>query len=93
MVHHWIADQLPTLGCSLEEIVEIEDGKRASSRQWTLCLNSSKIPLYEIDEPRMVPCKTNWRRHQDRVCWFEFWQTIPNATRLNNSMPADFLVK
>ena len=55
MVHHWIADQLPTLGCSLEEIVEIEDGKRVSSRQWTLCLNSSKIPPYEIDEPRKVP--------------------------------------
>ena len=73
--------------------MEIEDGKRASSRQWTLCLNSSNIPLYEIDEPRTVPFKTNWRRHQDRVCWFEFWQTIPNATRLHNSMPADFLVK
>ena len=26
-----------------------------------------EIPLYEVDEPRMVPYKTNGKRHEDAV--------------------------
>ena len=29
------------------------------------------IPSHEVDEPRMVLSKTNWRRHQGTVYWFD----------------------
>ena len=41
--HHWIADLLPMPVCSLEGLVEIEDGNSASSRQWALCTSLALI--------------------------------------------------
>ena len=41
--HHSITDPLPVLVCSLEEQVEKEDGKRASSWQWILCTSPEKF--------------------------------------------------
>ena len=49
--HHWSAYTfyiLPMLVFSLEEQMEIEDGKRAPSRQWSLCMSLAlihRIPL------------------------------------------------
>ena len=46
--HHGIAGPLPALVCSLEEPVEIEEGKHASSVQWILYKNltfTHRIPL------------------------------------------------
>ena len=49
------------------------------------------------------PYRMKWRRHHDAVYWFDlkiakgrelvFWQTISNATILNDSMPANYLIK
>ena len=51
----------------------------------------------------MVPYRTKWRRQQIAVYWFDlqmahdeglvFWQTISTAIVLNDSMPADCLLK
>ena len=63
----------------------------------------NEVPSYGIDQPRSVPKQTHWRRHQDTLYQFElefgqstglaFSQTIANAIMLNESMPADCLVK
>ena len=94
LCHHGIADPLPVLVYPLEEPLEIKEGKRDSSLWWTLC-TSREIPSYEVDEPTMVPYKTEWRRHQDAAYWFDpplatwiFQQTMSNAISLNDSMPA-----
>ena len=86
---HSITDLFPILVSSVEELVEIEDGKRASSRQWTLCTSPAKFRRMTVDQPRIVPPKINWRRQQDAVYWFDlelaqrkglvFWQTLSNA--------------
>ena len=41
--HQWIGDLLPMPVCSLEGLVEIEDGNSASSRQWALCTSLALI--------------------------------------------------
>ena len=41
--HRWVANQLLTLVCLLEERVETKDDNRASSRQWTIYKNLTLI--------------------------------------------------
>ena len=62
-----------------------------------------EVPSNEIDVPRIVPYKTDWRHPEDAVYWFDlplahnqglvFRQTISDANIFNNSMPAKSLVK
>ena len=101
---HWIASLLPMLVCSLEEA---SGNWVRQSCFFTAVdpLHEPRVdPPYTTDQPRMVPY-TNRRRPQDAVYWFDlkmaqekglhwyFGQTISNAIILNNSMPADCLVK
>ena len=82
--------------CSLEEQVEIGDDKHFFTA-------AREVPSYESGEPWVVPHKTNWRRQQGTVYWFDlqlaqskglvFWQMISNVMFINDSMPADCLVQ
>ena len=58
--HLRIADLLPMLVCSLEELVEIECGRRASSGQCDPLHEPSVDPPYHIDQPRMVPYRPSF---------------------------------
>ena len=95
---HLIADPLPMLVCSVDELVEIEDGKHASSRQWIRCTGPAKFH-------RMKLMNEGWSHRKqivDSICsicsssktkdWL-FWQTDSNAIILNDSMRTDCLVK
>ena len=72
-----------------------------SSQQWIQC--AREVPSYESGEPWVVPHKTNWRRQQGTVYWFDlqlaqskglvFWQMISNVMFINDTMPADCLVQ
>ena len=68
---HSIADLFPMLVSSVEQLVEFEDGRRASSRQWTLCTSPAKFRRMTVDQPRMVPHTINWRRQHEAVYGFD----------------------
>ena len=68
--------------------MEIECGRRASSGQCDPLHEPSVDPPYDIDQPRMVPYRINWRRHQDAVYWFDldiaiFLNESPEQHRLH----------
>ena len=62
-----------------------------------------EVPSCEIDVSKIVPYKNNWRHLQDAMFWFDlqlaqnqgsvFWQTISTPIILNDSMPAQGLVR
>ena len=81
---HLIADPLSMLVYSVEELVEIEDGQHASSRQWSRCTGPAKFH-------RMKLMKEGWSHTEQivdaigSICssrktkdWL-FWQTDSSA--------------
>ena len=37
----------------------------------------SEVPSNHSDQPRMVPCRTTWKRHQDAV----YWRDLKNCAK------------